>query len=69
MKKNKTYKFDRYGFIELQNDIKKEKAEKINGITSAVILVTFAALGLMSKDYFILYVVNKGIDLVTKRLL
>lgn len=63
--KEKTYKFDRFGYAQALLDIKKEKQDKINNITSLVVMVAFLGLGLLSKEFILLYLTGKGIGVVT----
>lgn len=64
-KKIKTYKFDKFGYAQLLLDIKKEKQDKVNNVVSTVILLGFLGLGLMSKEFLVLYLTGKGVSFVT----
>lgn len=65
MKKEKVYKFDKFGLAQAIVDRKAEKQKKINNITSLVVVLGFLGLGWMSKEFLLLYLTGKGIDIVT----
>lgn len=69
MKKEKRYKFDRFGYAQLLLDIKNEKLNKINSITSVVIIIAMFGLGLVSKELLMIILANKGINKVTSLLI
>lgn len=64
-KKEKTYAFTPLGFAQAMLDIKTEKQNKINNVTSTILLLAFLGFGLLSKEFLILYFTGKGIDFVT----
>ncbi|MDU3410064.1 hypothetical protein [Clostridium sp.] len=61
----KTYKFDKFGYAQAIYDIRKEKQEKIGNIFSIVVLLGFLGLGIMSKEFLLIYFTGKGINLIT----
>lgn len=65
MKKEKKYKFDRFGYAQLLLDLKKEKLEKINNATSIIVILSMFGLGLLSKEFLMLILANKGINKIT----
>lgn len=69
MKKEKIYKFDRFGLAQVITDCKTEKQKKINNITSLILIAAFLGFGWMSKEFFILYLTGKGIDFATDLLI
>lgn len=69
MKKEKRYKFDRFGYAQLLLDIKNEKLNKINSVTSVVIIIAMFGLGLVSKELLMIILANKGINKVTSLLI
>lgn len=69
MKKEKRYKFDRFGYAQLLLDIKNEKLNKINSITSVVVILAMFGLGLVSKELLMIILANKGINKVTSLLI
>lgn len=64
-KKQKTYPFTPIGYAQMQLDVKMKKQEKINNVTSTILLLVFLAFGLLSKEFLILYFTGKGIEFVT----
>ena len=64
-KKMKTYPLTAHGYAQMELDIKMEKQEKINNVTSVIVLLTFLGFGLLSKEFLILYFTGKGIEFVT----
>ncbi len=69
MKKGKRYKFDRFGYAQLLLDIKNEKLNKINSVTSIIIILAMFGLGLVSKELLMIILANKGINKVTSLLI
>ena len=65
-KKMKTYPLTAHGYAQMELDTKMEKQEKINGVTSAILLLVLMGFGLLSKDFLILYFTSKGAKLLTK---
>ena len=61
----KTYKFDKFGYAQAIYDIRKEKQEKIGNIFSIVVLLGFLGLGIMSKEFLLIYFTGKVINLIT----
>jgi len=68
-RKIKTYKFDKFGYAQAIYDIRKEKQEKVSNIFSIVIVLSFLGLGIMSKEFLLLYFTGKGINFVTDLLI
>lgn len=64
-KKEKTYKFNRFGYAQAKLDAKLEKQEKINNAVSTIVFLGFLGLGLLSREYLILYLSSKGISIIT----
>lgn len=63
--KEKTYKFDKYGYAQALLDIKTEKMSKINNVTNIILLLALFGVGFLSKEFLILCFASKGIDVIT----
>lgn len=59
MSKQQIYKFDREGLEQALADIRKEKQNKKNSIVSVLILLTLFSVGVVNKEYIILYFISK----------
>lgn len=69
MSKEKKYKFDRFGYAQLLLDLKNEKLEKINSVTSIAVVLAMFGLGLLNKEFLMIILANKGINKVTSWLI
>lgn len=67
--KEKTYKFNKYGYAQALLDIKNEKINKINNVTNIVLLLVLFGVGVLSKEFLIFCFAGKGIDIVTNWLI
>lgn len=64
-RKEKTYKFNSFGYAQAILDIKKEKQDKINNVTSFILMAALFGFGLLSKEFLMIYLTGKGIDFVS----
>ena len=66
LKKNKmkTYEFSAYGRAKMELDIQKEKTDKINNITSILLTLVLFGIGVISKEFLVIYFIGKGMNYV-----
>lgn len=63
-KKEKTYSFDKFGYAQMIYDIRRNKIDKIANGTTWAIMIGLVGIGLLSKEFFAVYAVGRGIDFV-----
>ena len=61
----KTYDFSSIGYAQMILDSRKEKLDKINGVTGIVVIGLLFATGILSKELAIIMVSRAGIGKVT----
>lgn len=64
-KKEKSYEFNSFGYAQCVLDTRKEKQDKMNNITSFLLMGGLFAFGLLSKEFLMLYLGGKAIEGIT----
>lgn len=64
-KRDKVYKYTAVGIAEMHADMIKAKTQKINTITSVVVIGSFFAFGILSKEIFMVMAAGKIINIAT----
>lgn len=64
-KKTKTYKFNQLGYVQMLYDIRQERMTKVSNTATFILILSLFGFGLMSKEFFALYIAGKVIDFGT----
>jgi len=64
----KTYALTPLGYARMMYEEKQAKLGKINGVVSVVIIIGMFAIGMLGKELLIIFLANKGINVITNKL-